>query len=132
MAYELVKYEHSDTGLLLPNRPTELYYAWGEIIGVGYNPVRDPIDLVRPKQDHIGLKLRFENKDGLGHKPRLLVQETSDLGHLVEVAGLTRDSIWRDLVGKEVFLHFSKSEEPELYGFTFDYSHEEHRKRNHY
>jgi len=128
MVYELVKYEQTATGLLLPNRPKELIGGWGEIIGSYYNPVRNPVALVLPRQsvDHIGLKLRFEDHEGriVSNNCALLFQETSDLGHLVEVSGLGRDSDWLDLVGRNVCLHWGK-EDSKLYGVTFDFSHDD-------
>lgn len=124
MAYELVKYDQTDTGLFLSDRPEELTTSWGEIIGAFYNPPLNPCNLIRPKRgvDHLGLLLRFKNHEGFMHEPELLVQDNSDIGHVVELARLDYDSNWRDLSGEEVFLHFGrKGERVELYGFSFDY-----------
>jgi hypothetical protein len=134
MVYDLIRYEQTDTGFFVRERPPELVKCWGWIVATFYNPILNPSSLVLPREtnEHRGLKIRFQHDPaGLDYKPRdksIVVEDTSDLGHLVQVSGLDRQSTWSDLVQKDVFLYLSKSEPDVLCGVTFDYSEEERRR----
>lgn len=123
MVFNLIKYEQTKTGLMLPDRPSEITKVWGTIKGAYFNPITlESLAIPRKESlDHRGLKLEFENNEGFDQYRILFVQENSDLGHLIQIAGLNRDSEWRNLLEKNVFLYFGKGEEYPLYGFSFDF-----------
>ena len=120
MLYNLIKYEHTESGLMLLNSPKNLITIPADIVSADYNPLS--IRKLRNHSEEHGLTIKFNSRHYLyDWKPKVLIQETSDIGHLVEITNLTEENNWQALSRLESFLHLKvEKDELKFYGFSIE------------